>query len=105
MFQRCIMIGLYYFSLKQINNGKCISAVRVSLRVTCINHPLPELVHIFFIYNDFHLSLNQPYVMSSICLKKQHRTDEKKNPDDLKCSSGYDIESQDWSCLTRLWSI
>ena len=27
MFQRCIIIGLYYFSLKQINNDKCITAV------------------------------------------------------------------------------
>ena len=28
VFQRCIIIGLYYFSLKQVNNGKCITAVR-----------------------------------------------------------------------------
>ena len=26
-FQRCILTGLYYFSLKQVNNGKCITAV------------------------------------------------------------------------------
>ena len=26
MFQRCIIIGLYYFSLKPVNNGKCITA-------------------------------------------------------------------------------
>ena len=28
MFQRCILIRLYYFSLKRVNNGKCITAVR-----------------------------------------------------------------------------
>ena len=27
MFQRCIIIGLYYFSLKKVNNGNCITAV------------------------------------------------------------------------------
>ena len=31
LFLRCIIIGLYYFSLKQVNNGKCITAVRGSL--------------------------------------------------------------------------
>ena len=31
MFQRCIIIGLYYFLLKQVNNGKCITAVRGGL--------------------------------------------------------------------------
>ena len=47
------MIELYYFHLKQVNNGKCITAVRGSLgyigfRIyTCINHPLPGLVHTF----------------------------------------------------------
>ena len=25
--QRCLIIGLYYFSLKQVYNGKCITAV------------------------------------------------------------------------------
>ena len=30
-FQRCIIIGLYYLSLKQVNSVKCITAVRGSL--------------------------------------------------------------------------
>ena len=47
MFQRCIIIELYYFSLKQANNGRCIIAVRGSLIYTFMNHPLPGLVHIF----------------------------------------------------------
>ena len=34
LFQRGIIIGLYYFSLKQVNNGKCITVVRGSLRYT-----------------------------------------------------------------------
>ena len=29
MIQRCIIIGLCIFSLKQVNNGKCITAVTV----------------------------------------------------------------------------
>ena len=28
VFERCVLKGLYYFSLKQVNNGKCITAVR-----------------------------------------------------------------------------
>ena len=31
MFQRSIIIGLYYFSLKQVNNSKCYTVVRGSL--------------------------------------------------------------------------
>ena len=45
LFQRCIIIGLYYFSLKQVNNIKSMTAVRGSF--------------IFFVYNDSHPSLNQ----------------------------------------------
>ena len=52
------MIGLYYFSLKQVNNGKYVTVVRGSLGNTCINYPLPGLVHIF-VYIDSHLSLDQ----------------------------------------------
>ena len=31
IFQRCIIIGLYYLILKQVNNYKCITAARGSL--------------------------------------------------------------------------
>ena len=31
LFQRCIIIGIYHFSLKQVYNGKCTTAVRGSL--------------------------------------------------------------------------
>ena len=31
MSQGCIIKGLYNFSLKQVNNGKCITAIRGSL--------------------------------------------------------------------------
>ena len=34
LFQRGIIIGLYYFSLKLVNNGRCITVVRGSLRYT-----------------------------------------------------------------------
>ena len=34
LFQRGIIIGLYYFSLKLVNNGKCITVFRGSLRYT-----------------------------------------------------------------------
>ena len=44
-----------------LNNGKCITAVRVTY--TCINHQLPGLGHIF-VYKDSHLSLNQQYVLT-----------------------------------------
>ena len=57
---KCIIIGLYYFTLKLVNNGKCITATRGSLGYTCINRPLPGIVH-YFAYNDSHLSLNQYY--------------------------------------------
>ena len=29
---------------------------------TCINYPIPGLVHICFVYNDSHLSLNNKYI-------------------------------------------
>ena len=31
MFQICILIGLYYFLLKHVNNGICTTAARGSL--------------------------------------------------------------------------
>ena len=38
--QKCIKIGLLFF-MKQVNNGKYITAVSGSLGHTCIKHLLP----------------------------------------------------------------
>ena len=31
LVQRCILIGLYHFILKQVNNSKCMAALRSKL--------------------------------------------------------------------------
>ena len=40
MFQRCIIIGLYYFSLEQVNKSKCITTVRDSIGHNLYKSPI-----------------------------------------------------------------
>ena len=49
MFQRCIMIGLYYFPLKQVNNSKCITAVRDSLGYIPYKSPI-TWISLYFLF-------------------------------------------------------
>ena len=91
MFQRCIIIELFYFSVKQVDNGTCITAVRGKFSIcTVVPRPLSNdprfsqciyrysraskrfvevylykshitWIRSFSVYNDSHLSLNQQY--------------------------------------------
>ena len=48
-------MSILFFHLKIRNNSKCTTAVREKLGYTCINHPLPGLVHTFCIQRFEHI--------------------------------------------------